>query len=199
MIDSPKRIGIISDLHCNAAAVERALALMGPIDTLVCAGDAIDQSRFSNEVVDLLRRHEALTVQGNHEAHFFAPHGWRAQAGQRVSREHSAWLAHQPRRMTFDHFDTRVLIAHANSWDEGFDYVFPHSPDFHRFGEAEADIVIYGHTHLPVVQQVGSTLVINPGSTGQGRPTESGFRFGCAVLQLPTREVQLIEFDPIFN
>lgn len=33
----------------------------------------------------------------------------------------------------------------------------------------EAGLVVFGHTHVPVVEQVGSVLAINPGSVGPRR------------------------------
>ena len=35
--------------------------------------------------------------------------------------------------------------------------------------QPDADLVVFGHTHRPVIEQVGSTLVINPGSAGPRR------------------------------
>src|SRR5688500_15133757 len=32
-----------------------------------------------------------------------------------------------------------------------------------------ADVVIYGHTHRPLIRQIGSTLVVNPGAAGPRR------------------------------
>lgn len=33
---------------------------------------------------------------------------------------------------------------------------------------SRADIVLYGHTHVPHIERIGSMLVINPGSVGTG-------------------------------
>ncbi|MYE02529.1 MAG: metallophosphoesterase family protein, partial [Alphaproteobacteria bacterium] len=35
------KVGIVSDLHCNIAGLEKAVALMGPVDDLLCLGDSI--------------------------------------------------------------------------------------------------------------------------------------------------------------
>ena len=42
------RLGIVSDIHSNAAGLQQALDLMGYIDELLCLGDAIFEYRFSN-------------------------------------------------------------------------------------------------------------------------------------------------------
>ena len=36
--------------------------------------------------------------------------------------------------------------------------------------EQGAKIAMFGHTHVPMVEQMGDVLVINPGSAGKGRP-----------------------------
>ena len=55
------RLGIISDIHCNHEALRIALDRMGPVDELLCAGDAVYQFRFSNEVMRILRERQART------------------------------------------------------------------------------------------------------------------------------------------
>jgi hypothetical protein len=45
------KLGVVSDIHCQHGALERALEALGPGDRLVCAGDAIDQARFCNRTV----------------------------------------------------------------------------------------------------------------------------------------------------
>ena len=60
-------LGIVADIHCNVGGLRQALDRMGPVDQLLCAGDAIYQFRFSNEVIELLRERDARYILGNHE------------------------------------------------------------------------------------------------------------------------------------
>src|SRR5262245_44949656 len=90
------RIGIVSDIHCNAVGLERAIEVMGEWDELICAGDAIYQYRFSNDVVRLLRERGARAILGNHEEIFLGPHGERARSSAKVDAGELAWLAAQP-------------------------------------------------------------------------------------------------------
>jgi putative phosphoesterase len=53
----------------------------------------------------------------------------------------------------------------------------------------DADVVIYGHTHRPLVQEVGPTLVINPGAAG---PARFNLKPSVALLTLPERLVRLV-------
>ncbi|MDH5514358.1 MAG: metallophosphoesterase family protein, partial [Gammaproteobacteria bacterium] len=44
------------------------------------------------------------------------------------------------------------------------------------------DVLIVGHTHQVYAEQVGDTLVVNPGS--------SAFNYSCAILHLPSMTVE---------
>jgi putative phosphoesterase len=77
--------------------------------------------------------------------------------------------------------------------------VHPHSAKLDRFAEADADIVLYGHTHCQVVKRVGSVLVINPGSAGDARDSRNDRQLSCAVLDTISEEVTVIDYpDPRF-
>jgi putative phosphoesterase len=56
-----------------------------------------------------------------------------------------------------------------------------------------ADVIVYGHTHRPLIKQIGATLVINPGAAG---PRRFNIQPSVALLSVPERSVQLIELEP---
>ena len=60
--------------------------------------------------------------------------------------------------------------------------------------EARADVLIVGHTHLPIVTQVNGTLVINPGSLAQPRDVNNPDLRTYAVLDTETWEVEQHSF-----
>ena len=160
------KLGIVSDIHCNVAGLQQALSLMGEIDELICLGDSIYEYRFSNEVVQLLKDREAQVILGNHEECFFGPHGARARARDGVDPALAGWLADRPHRAELTAHGRRVLLVHSTPWEPRGTYVHPGSGLLARFAEAEADIVLYGHTHQQLVRRIGNVLVINPGSAG---------------------------------
>lgn len=190
------KLGIVSDIHANASALLRAFELMGDVDRWICLGDCINQFRFSNEVVRELRDRDVWTIWGNHEEVFFSTQGARARAEGWIEPDLLSWLLQQPRRRELDLDGKRILLVHSTPWESGGAYVHPASSDFKRFGEVAADIVMYGHTHVPVAMRVAKTLVINPGSAGEGRPTSQGFISSCAVLDLDSESVEHIDFVP---
>ena len=192
------RVGIVSDIHCNAAGLAQALALMGDVEELVCLGDSIYEYRFSNEVVRLLRDRNAQVIVGNHEECFFGPLGARARARDGIDPDLAQWLAAQPLRRELQIDGKRILLVHSTPWEPRGTYVFPGNSLLDRFAEAEADFVLYGHTHHQLVHRVGRSLVINPGSAGDARDNRNGFQLSCAVLDTASEEVTVIDFpDPL--
>ena len=191
------RLGIVSDIHCNAAGLARALALMGDVDELLCLGDSIYEYRFSNEVVRLLQQRAAQVIVGNHEECFFGPQGTRARARDGYDPALMAWLAGQPHRRDLTIGGKRVLLVHSTPWEPRGTYIYPGSAELLRFAEADADFVLYGHTHEQVVRRVGRVLVINPGSAGDPRDTRNGGQLSCAVLDTASEEVWVFDYaDP---
>jgi putative phosphoesterase len=188
------KLGIVSDLHCNIDGLDRALEAMGPIDQLLCLGDSIYEFRFSNEVISRLRELDALTILGNHEEVFLGTAGERARSGLDIDRRLLDWLAERPHRHRLEIDGKRILLVHSTPWEPRGAYVMPTSSALERFGEADADIVLYGHTHRQVVRRIGRVLVVNPGSAGEARDPTNGGQLSCAVLDTTTEEVVVRDF-----
>jgi putative phosphoesterase len=191
------RIGIVSDIHCNAAGLQQALDLMGAVDELICAGDAIYQYRFSNEVVRLLRDSGARMVLGNHEETFLSPAGERARSSPTIDHDLLAWLAEQPASLTTRVNGSTLHVVHGSPWEPRFEYLYPHSRTLHRFRDFDADYVLMGHTHYQMAERMGRALLINPGSTGEPRDARNDWRVSFAVLDTAAKELRFCNFrDP---
>jgi putative phosphoesterase len=188
------KIGIVSDLHCNHQGLLRALEIIGDVDELVCLGDSIYEYRFSNEVVQILKDRGAHTILGNHEEGFLGPQGIRARQPEWIDRDLLDWLAGRPHRIELSIAGKQLLAVHSTPWEPRGAYVYPHSSHLARFAEAEADFVLYGHTHHQLVRRVGRVLVINPGSAGEARDSGNGRQLSCAVLDTATGEVVVTDF-----
>lgn len=68
----------------------------------------------------------------------------------------------------------RIAVVHGHQWG---------SPRLQDLLEAYPDVsvIVYGHTHLPLVEREEGKLVVNPGSAGQRR---FGRRVTAALLAL---------------
>jgi len=188
------KIGIVSDVHCNHAGLLRALEVLGKVDELICLGDSIYEYRFSNEVVRLLKDRGAHTILGNHEEGFLGPQGVRARQPNWIDRSLLQWLAERPRRLELDIGGKKLLLVHSTPWEPQGAYVYPHDSSLARFGEAGADLVLYGHTHHQVIRRVGKALVINPGSAGEARDQGNGRQLSCAMLDTVSEEVVMKDY-----
>ncbi|NLR72986.1 metallophosphoesterase family protein [Novosphingobium sp. ERN07] len=182
------KLGIVSDIHGQPRVLERALAAMAPFDRLVCLGDAVSQTRFCAETVGLLHAHDPLAILGNHEQLLFS--GPAAPSGDLAD-----WLATRPSTIETTLAGRCLHIVHSTPWDSGHAYIPGHHRDFHRFAVPGADLVLYGHTHQPLVRWLGDVLVVNPGSVGEGRPTADGFVRSCAVVDLATMAAEILDLD----
>jgi putative phosphoesterase len=188
------KIGIVSDLHCNEAGLLQALDILADADELICLGDSIYEYRFSNEVVRLLRERGAHTILGNHEEGFLGPHGNRARRADWIDPALLQWLAERPTRLELEIGGKKLLVVHSTPWEPRGTYVYPHSSLLARFGETNADFVLYGHTHHQLVHRVSKVLVINPGSAGEARDSSNGRQLSCAKLDTASEEVVVINF-----
>jgi putative phosphoesterase len=194
------RLGIVSDIHGNLEALDRAIERMGPVDELLCAGDAFYQFRFSNEVVARLKGIGARYVLGNHEDILLSAAGQRAQEAAEVNRELLEWARAQPHQIRTTIHGKRLLMFHATPWSPNRDYLYASSPEFQRLAREDADVIIYGHTHHQTVSRLGSALVINPGSVGEPRDPNNDFQVSYAVFDTETDLVRIDDFpDPTRN
>ena len=191
------KLGIIADIHCNHEALRIGLERMGEVDELLCAGDAVYQFRFSNEVMALLRERGARYILGNHEEVLLGRWGERARNAPGVDAGALAYMAAQPSRL-----DTRVngktlVMVHGSPWEPHNEYIYPNSPSLSRFAEIDADYIILGHTHYQMAERVGRALVINPGSAGEARDPRNAFKLSYAILDTASGEVTFDDFqDP---
>jgi putative phosphoesterase len=189
------KVGIVSDVHGNAAGLREGLAAMGELDMLLCAGDIVEEHRFCNDTVATLRDAGAVCVLGNHDLGILSGHGERARSAPHVDRDLVAWLADRPLSIEIMCGSRRLMMTHASPFPPHNQYVLPGTPDFARLAGVDADFLVLGHTHRAVAKRSGSVMVINPGSVGQGRDPSRSHRLTCAVLETDTAEVAFHEFD----
>ncbi len=188
------RLGIISDIHCNADALSLALERMGDVDELLCAGDAVFEYRFSNEVIEILRAREAHYVLGNHEHVMLDHRGVRAREAPHVRKQNLDYTANRPNTIELDIDGKLLLMTHASPCSPHTQYVYPSSPEAKRIADVDADFVIIGHTHMQMAERVGRALLINPGSVGDARDHRNEKRLSYAVLDTSTDEVLFDNF-----
>lgn len=192
------RIGLIADAHGNAAGLTAVLQALNTsrVDRILFAGDAIGYYPQVNEVVSCLRAHDVVAVLGNHECYLFGrllatTERWRTycldRADRVLTRDNRQWLSALPVQVRYVLDGVTIQLCHGSPWAVD-QYVYPDA-DFTRFAALDADVVVMGHTHIPLTHHAGDVLLVNPGSCGQ--PRDYGPDAAYAVLDTRSRRVEL--------
>jgi diadenosine tetraphosphatase ApaH/serine/threonine PP2A family protein phosphatase len=207
------RIAIISDIHANLEALEKALGLIREksIDEIVCLGDTVGYGANPNECLALVRESTPHILLGNHDeaavnpekTEEFTPYA-RVAAGwtrEHLSEEHKAYFLTLPRMMTLN----GLRFAHSSpfepkEWHYILSVVDAHS-NFEYFTEP---ICFIGHSHVPGVfsedvwrREVikGQRFIVNVGSIGQPRDHDWRLSFGIFDTDSWTYENIRSEYD----
>ena len=213
------RLGLVSDVHANLAALEAALAALerAGVDRLVCAGDLVGYGPHPNACVARLAEGDVLAVAGNHDIVAVDGTGldrcgptarrtleWTIDALEDDAR---AYLAALPAEREIED----VLVTHGALGDPWV-YV---DRDEDAAGQLAAlaehapgaRLLVLGHTHVPLLHsdREGTLLrgrggrhalpadrrhLLNPGAVGQSRERRPVVR--CAVVDLAARSVELL-------
>lgn len=186
------RLGIISDIHSNLPALECVLKELETqdVDKILHAGDVVGYNPYPNEVIEVIRNAEIISILGNHDraVNSVDTAGFNPYAAQAVywtvdvlKKESASYLKKlKPREVL--KFDEKTIVAvHGSPWNDD-EYVYEQELTARFLEEANADILIYGHTHVPCVKRFSTGIVINPGSVGQ--PRDANPKASYAVLDL---------------
>ena len=173
------RLGVITDVHADLGALQAALTHLADlgVDLVVCAGDIVDGGDEPDEVVALLRAHGVVCIRGNHDRWALARHErgepeHDSDRGRRhLKPETVQWLAALPARWDRTIEAVGVAVRHGTP-NSDMDGIYPGvtGSELERMLErVEADVLIVGHTHIPLVKHVsGGRLVVNPGALWRG-------------------------------
>jgi putative phosphoesterase len=211
------RLAIISDIHGNLPALEAVLAdieALG-INDVYHLGDLVGYNPFPNETVALIAARRLPGITGNYDQAVLGlatdPIGELLNAKiTPMGREIYAWtmrevnsqsrefLAVQPRQVSLARGKWRLRLTHGSPRHIK-DYVRPSWPDAmvgDLLLEVEEDILLTGHTHIPMVRQVNGKWLVNPGSVGF--PKDGNPLAAYAVLELGEEllvEIRRVKYD----
>ena len=97
--------------------------------------------------------------------------------------------------LPFSHqFISEGLTVYVTHWSDTY-HVFPYvSEDVCNriFENTKADIVILGHTHVPMKLKIDDKWIFNPGALSGNR---EDLRRTCGILELPQTEFELFDVD----
>ena len=155
------KIGITGDTHGYMACLEQILQLAPDVDMWLHTGDHAEDAFELESLTDV----RVIGVLGNCDYD-----AKQAHIDEFLELEgYKIWLTHGHRYMGTGRIEDLAWWAK----------------------KLEADIVIYGHTHVPMNEYYGEKLLINPGSPARPR---GGSKPSFAVLTLVKGQKPSVEF-----
>jgi len=215
------RIAFLSDVHANLPALRAALELVKDrgAERIVVAGDLVGHGPHPAEVVALLRENARYEViRGNVDRAIAAlgrekaPEKLRERAegsGKKANRAWTAlalerdaldWLERLPPAQAFAVRGVEVLVVHGSPRSDE-EYIYPSLTPvgldrvLSGYAGPPPDVLVSGHSHVPFVNRVRDTLVINCGSVG--RPADLDPRGSLALAEVGegVARAEIVRFD----
>ena len=207
------RVAIISDIHSNLEALEKAFEIIEKknIDEIVCLGDLVGYGANPNECVELTRKRVVHVLMGNHdqaafdlsETEHFNRHARTAAywTNQTLTRENLEYLKALPLQWTLDD----LTFVHASPKEPHlWHYIFSAYEAKSNFDFFQTGICFIGHTHIPgIFPKDMKTLkihkdnryIINVGSIGQ--PRDGNWRLSFGIFDTTAWRYELVrsEYD----
>jgi putative phosphoesterase len=175
------KLGIVSDVHNNVAALTYAVTHLADCDVLLNLGDLVFEYRVEPEIVEIAKAAGLVGIVGNHEkAILLHP---SSTVRDKTDPDILDYLKALPASRTMSVKGFEVLIAHGAPWDDPDDFrcAYVHEKNhaaMERMRPIAADIILLGHTHVPMLLPLDDKLVINPGSCGDARGAVARLTFG---------------------
>lgn len=192
------KLGLISDIHADHDALERALELLDRrgAQKVVCMGDMVENGTAGDRVIETLTRHLIPCVRGNHDDNAIRRFYDRDhdEDDPLLDADTVSSIEAMPVERSYVWEGTRVSIAHIAP--AGIDEpVLPdHTPRRLKrtLRNYEIDLLLLGHTHRPMKVRHGELWIVNLGSVAGTRTRDSAT---CAIVELPTLEVQVFSIE----
>jgi len=212
------KIVLIADIHSNLAALEAVLARVDELkpDRVIVAGDVINRGPRPEaclaRIAEMRRDHGWLVFRGNHEDYILL------EAEQNEARPE--WAQELCRHTAWTHLRIRAELDEIRNWPSHVEFegpggqfirvvhgsmhgnragLYEHMEDdvLHNMVTPAPAVLGAGHTHIPFVRKVRSTLIVNAGAAGL--PFDGDQRASFAVVDLDARgaraEIVRVPYD----
>jgi predicted phosphodiesterase len=197
------KIGIISDIHGNAVALDRVLERLEGCDEIVCAGDIVGYYPYFNQVIETLRKERIHSVLGNHDYSALTGDLRELDTYGKVSvtitmknleKKNREWLDNLPLMIQTPYFN----IYHAfpsDSIDALMNFIYPSFPLIEKILEEEGKNIVVGHTHIQFKKDFNNLTLLNPGSVGQPRDGDSRAPFAIFDTEKKEFKFDRVEYN----
>lgn len=153
------QVGIISDVHGDYETLSKTLHRLRnlhKVSHILCAGDLVGRGPEQNRVVELIRKHRIHTVRGNHDEWFYG-----------ISDENIAYLKTLPVDWRGDVGGYSFFMCHGKPGNNMWGMYRDHLSNTYVnmvLGSLGVQVLVTGHTHVPLYVQVDEGVLVNPGS-----------------------------------
>ena len=152
------KIGIISDIHGNAEALQSVLNKLKDVDQVVCLGDIVGYGADPIYCIKKIRELEAPCIKGNHEAavtgeldlHYFNEDARQAiqwTKGQ-LKEQDFGYLSRLKRKITIHKDYKDVLGVHGSPRQPLWEYIVDKQTAEEIFDRFDFGIYFIGHSHI---------------------------------------------------
>jgi putative phosphoesterase len=175
------RIAAMSDIHGNLWALEAVLADIERrgVDMTVNLGDILSSPLKPRETAERLMPLDLPTISGNHERQVLEDHPEKLGVEDRYAYDHITgeqrdWIGQLPKTLRLG---DDVLLVHGTPTSDVRYFMetvtqegrraATHEEVLERAGDAQASLILCGHTHIPRAFRLDDgRLIANPGSVG---------------------------------
>lgn len=173
------KILIISDIHANFEALSKIDKYISECEITICLGDILGYYCQVNEVVNYLREHKVICIQGNHD-HFII-NGYKQDlndsvkfgieyARKVITEDNLEWLKKLPPTHSNIYDNYSILACHGSPWNYFDEYLYENKINPELFKDYEYNVILCGHTHRKLYRKLSDNkILLNPGSIGQSR------------------------------
>jgi putative phosphoesterase len=176
------KYAVISDIHSNLDALNAVTDKIPKGMPILCLGDIVGYGPQPNEVIEAIQDLNPLvTLMGNHDYAVTTGdvEGFSMNAATAIewTRRHvtSANLRFLSNLRSEIHLKlekTQSALYHASPRDSLFEYIYSSISDEEAESLvklSESQVVLLGHTHIPMRFSLKDKILGNPGSVGQPR------------------------------
>lgn len=197
------KVAVISDIHANMPALEAVLGDLPAVDAVICAGDIVGYYPDANETCGLISKLSGPVIRGNHDAYVLGilePDPARREAyrtdwtRENLKKENIEWLASLPREYEIDCGGRTIKLRHASPWDEET-YLYPDSVLLDQVTPEPGQILVFGHTHHPMLKGKNGGYILNPGSVGQPRDWNPKASYAILECESGVVEFRRVKYD----
>jgi len=180
------KILVFSDLHGNFDALQALQAVESKPDVILFLGDIVGYGPEPQLCLSWIRSNATHAVRGDHDEAVARDVPSRCPPElQDLSEATTAYTRRMLSEADLDYLGNLSLEETVNLGETNF-YLTHAAPSDNlgkplpltalkekelaeEIADLDAEVLFLGHTHVPAIRQLGTTVLINPGSLGQPR------------------------------